>query len=357
MKTLVRYFFKKLTTYFIIITPLFLFVILLIKIIEKLKNFKHLNFQDLAGYIIFYVPEKLHYILPIAVVLSIFIFYSDLIKSRKIYAILLNGISIRYISILFISFGALITIFQILNLELISPYAKEKRIQFYEKLKGSSLENIKHIFASNIWIKIDNTKYTYFGFLDLNKKEGKDFILVQMRDKEFLPLYRVEAKEVKIKENSLFLKEGKVVNLTSVEDLDFSKFDKLEFPVKLDVNNLKKLIKVKKPVSISQFYQKAIIADRFGYPSSYFWSKFYANLATVFSPFILSVWTVGLLWIKRKEKYLLIFGGIFVYWYSISAISSLAEAGAIPAFTSLFIDLIFISIGSLLILKRKFIEL
>ena len=357
MKTLDRYILKKLAIYFAIITPAFLFVILLIKIIEKLGNFKHLNIKDLLGYLIFYIPENLHYIFPIAVVLSIFIFYSDLIKSRKIYAILLNGISIRYISYIFIAFGATITFLQIANLELITPYAKEKRIEFYEKLKGHSLENMKHIFASNIWIKLDKTKYTYFGFLDLNKKEGKDFILIQMKDKEFSPLYRVEAKEVKIRDNSIFLKNGKVVSLTDIEKLDFYSFKDLEFSVKIDINNLKKLIKVKKPISITQFWQKAVIADRFGYPSAYFWSKFFANLTTVFSSFVLTIFATGLLWIKRKEKYVFIFGGIFVYWYSISAISSLAEAGAIPAFTSLAVDLIYITIGTFLIYKRKFIEL
>jgi len=357
MKTLNKYILKKLTIYFTIITPAFLFVILLIKIIEKLGNFKHLNIKDLAGYIFFYIPEKLHYIFPIAVVLSIFIFYSDLIKSRKIYAILLNGISIRYISYIFIVFGFFITFLQIFNLEFITPYAKEKRIEFYERLKGKSLETTKHIFASNIWIKLDKTKYTYFGFLDLNRKAGKDFILVQMKNREFTPLYRVEAKEIEIKDNVLLLTDGKVISLSSIENLDFSKFKKLEFPVKLDINNLKKLIKVKKPVSITQFWQKAVIADKFGYPSAYFWSKFFSSLATVFAPIVLTIFTTGLLWIKRKEKYVFIFGGIFVYWYSISAISSLAEAGAFPAFISLLVNFVYVFIGIFFVLRRKFIEL
>lgn len=357
MKTLDKYILKKLTIYFTIITPAFLFVILLIKIIEKFGKFKHLNIKDLAGYLFFYIPENLHYIFPIAVVLSIFIFYSDLIKSRKIYAILLNGISIKYISYIFIVFGFFITFLQIFNLEFITPYAKEKRTEFYEKLKGQSPEPTKHIFISNIWVKLDKTKYTYFGFLDLNKKEGKDFIFIQMKDKEFTPLYRVEAKEIKIKDNVLLLTGGKIVTLSSIEKLDFSKFKKLEFPIKLDINNLKNLVKVKKPVSITQFWQKAIIADKFGYPSAYFWSKFFSSLTTVFASIVLTIFTTGLLWIKMKEKYIFIFGGIFVYWYSVPTISSLAEAGVVPAFIILFVNFVYIFIGMFLVLKRKFIEL
>jgi len=357
MKTFIKYILKKLTVYFLIITPAFIFVILIIKFIEKLKNFKHLSTSDLIGYLFFYIPEHLHYVFPIAVVLSILIFHSDLIKSRKIYPILLNGISIRYVSVIFIIFGAFITLLQILNLELITPYSKEKRIQYYEKLKGHFMENTKHVFASNIWIKIDDTKYTYFGFLDLNKKAGKDFILVQLKKDKFIPLYRIEASEVKIFENVLYLKNGKVVNFVDIENLEYSSFKELEFPVKIDVKNLTKLIKVKKPVSITQFLQKAKIADKFGYPSAYFWSRFYSTLATAFASFVLAVFTIGFLWIKRKEKYLFIFGGIFVYWYGISALSSLAEAGAVPPFLSLLVNAVYLLIGFILIIKRKFIEL
>ncbi|EDP74209.1 hypothetical protein HG1285_04101 [Hydrogenivirga sp. 128-5-R1-1] len=294
-----------------------------------------------------------------AAVISFFIVYRELITSRKIYPIFLNGISIKYLITPAVLFSIFVFFIQLFNNLVVMPKSKELSLKYYKTLKGGKLqsEEDKYIFISNQWIKLDNFTFAYFGFLDLNKSIGKNFIYIKLDNKEFYPLFRVEAKTVNIQKEKLKLFKGRIVSLADVINFDYTKFEKLEYPVKIDTKNLRKLIKIKRPTSILQFYEKAIIADRFGYPSGYFWSRFFSYFTTVFSPIVLTIFIYPWIWLRRREKYIVIFGSILFYWYVISALASLSETGGVPYFSPVFINIIYLILGFILLFKIKFVEL
>ncbi len=359
MKLLDRYILKKLFTIFFIVIPAFAFISVLIQIIEKIKNIKVFEPLNFLIYLATSLPEKLYYVIPIAAVISFFIVYRELIVSRKVYPIFLNGISLKYLIIPAVLFSTAVFIIQVVNNLIIMPKSKELSMKYYKTLKGGKLksEEDKYIFISNQWIKIDNFTFAYFGFLDLNNYIGRNFIYLKLDNKDFYPLFRIEAEKVSIKKGKLKLFNGRIVSLADVINFDYSKFDKLDYPVKIDTENLKKLVKIKKPVSILQFYEKAVIADRFGYPSGYFWSRFFSYLTTIFSPIVLIIFIYPWIWIKRREKYIVIFGSILFYWYAVSAIASLSETGAVPYFLPTFVNFIYLAIGLVLLFRIKFVEL
>ncbi len=358
MKLLNLYILKKLFIIFLIVIPVFSFVSILIQIIEKIKNIKIFDPLNFLIYLLTSLPEKLYYVIPIAAVISFFIVYRELILSKKIYPIFLNGISIKDLILPAILFSFIVFTVQIINNIIVMPKSDEISQKYYKKLKGANEDKEeKYLFISNQWIKLDNFTFAYFGFLDLNSYMGRNFIYLKLDNTSFYPLFRLEAKKVKIKKYNLKLEEGRVISLREIKNFDYINFKKLDYPVKIDTKNLRKLIKIKRAVSITQFYEKAKIADKFGYPSAFFWSRFFSYLTTLFSPIVLIIFIYPLIWLKRREKYFIIFGSIFIYWYVVPLIASLSESGAVPYFSPVILDFIYLTAGLILLSKIKFVEL
>ncbi|MFN3977252.1 MAG: LptF/LptG family permease [Sulfurihydrogenibium azorense] len=355
MKILDRYIYEKLTVYFLIVFPAFSLVSVLVELIEILRKAKVQDFNLILIYILAKLPENFYYIVPISLIISAFVVANEIIKSREIYPILLNGISINYISTRIVIFSIFISFLQVLNLEILMPKSNKVYVETYQKLKNQPLEDEKAI-AYNLWLKLDEKNFIYFDFFDLEKKVGKEIVLISM-DENFLPTNRWEAESFKVESNSLTLLRGKEITVKSIEDVKVSKFDEKKVYVSVDPEKIKKLIKEKKPVSITQLYKVAKIAQNYGYDASYFWSKFYQKLATVISPFILTVFAVGFIW--RKNKFIILAGFLstVLYWYGTSIVSAIASVGNIPYYFIFSFDILFLSIGFYLMFKTKHPEL
>ncbi len=356
MKILDRYLYKKLTVYLFVVLPSFSFVAVLAELIEVLRKAKQLDIYYLSLYIAYQLPEKIYYILPISTVIAFILLAKDLIGSKEIYPILLNGISLRSLSFKLFIFPLFLSFVQIINLELIMPNAKKEVEKIYSILKKKPPEEEKYLFAYNRWITLDSKSYIYFQFLDFSKKEGKKIIFLKF-DENYNPVFRIEGDRFRIKKSSILIENGKIIDLTDIFKFNYEKFKSFEFPVSVDIKNLKKLVKIKKPVSILQLYRSAVIAEKFGYPAGYYWSKFYSKLATVFSPLILSVLVFPFLWSRKKDKLVIAFISIIIYWYGTAFISSMSESGAVPHIMILSVDLFYIVIGLFFLSRLRFSEL
>ncbi|MBK3333155.1 LptF/LptG family permease [Persephonella atlantica] len=353
MKILLRYLYKKLTIYLLVIVPSFTFVAMLMEIIEILRKVKKIDYGDIFLYSIFQSPEKVYYILPVSVVLAFFLLARDLINSREIYPILLNGISIKKIGLSLFIFPLFISAVQIANLEIVIPQAKKKAESIYQSLKEEKIS--EPVIAYNTWVTMNKKTFVYFSFLDLLRKRGKGIKLV-IFSKDFTPSLIVEGKSFQIgKYIKVF--SGKVVTLKGTDELHVKYFKEFTFPEKIDLDNFRKLIKVKKPISIKQLYTSAKIAEEYGYPSSYYWSKMYSKVATVIAPLILSFSLYPLIWSRKKFNIAVISLLILLYWYSAAFLSSLSQTGVIPYYSVLSVDLLFLIFGFLFFRKLKFSEL
>lgn len=353
MKILYRYLYKKLTVYLLVIVPSFSIVAILVELIELLRKAKIMEPYSIFMFVIYQLPEKIYYILPISTVIAFFLLAKDLIKSREIYPILLNGISLKKIGMVLFIFPVVISFIQILNLELIMPEAKNKAEKIYHVIKNRPPE--EPLIAYNSWVTINKETFLYFSFLDLKKKTGKGITIIKF-DKDFNPVLRIDGKEFSIGKY-IKIKNGKLIKFKDFYNLNMKKFKSFEFPEKIDINSFKKLIKIKKPVSIIQLYKSAIIAEKFGYPSTYFWSKFFSKLATVWAPLILTFTVYPLLWSRKKYNIGIIAVLILIYWYATAFLSSIAMGNIIPFYTIFAVDVIYIFLGFILFRKLSFSEL
>ncbi|WP_297453219.1 LptF/LptG family permease [Persephonella sp.] len=353
MKILYRYLYKKLTIYLLIIIPSFSIVAILVELIELLRKAKNLDFSAIALYTLYQLPEKIYYILPISVVIAFFLLAKDLINRREIYPILLNGISLKKLGTIIFIFPVLLSFVQLANLEFVMPKAKMKAQEVYLFLKNRPQN--EPLIAYNSWVTIDKRTFMYFGFLDLRKKVGKNIVIIKF-NKDFDPVLRIEGSNFNVEEK-VKIKNAKIIDLKSFTDFTIKKFPEYSYDKKLDLNSFKKLIKIKKPVSIRQYYKVAKIAEKFGHPASLYWSKFYSKLATVVSPFILGFVVYPLLWSRKKYVIGVIAGLIVVYWYATAFLTSIASTNVIPFYAIFSVDIVYLVIGALLFKKLKFSEL
>ena len=352
MRILDVYIYKKLVVYLLIIFPSFSVVSALIELIEILKKAKTIEFSTLILYVLTKLPENAYYIIPISLIVASFMFVNDLIKSREIYPIILNGISINYISIRIILFSILVVILQVINLESIMPKTNHIYQALYLKLKNQQEDEKAKGIAYKTWLKIGENQFLYFDFFDLNSKVGKKLIFIGL-DKDFNPNYRLEAEDFKVALDKIELSNGRLIKINSLDDISVEKFDKRILDINVDVENIKKIILAKKPVSISELYKIASISQAYGYESFYFWSKFYEKLATVISPFVLTVFILGFVWTNNKLYVALGFLATVFYWYGTSLISAVAEVGNIPYFSIFFFDIVFIIAGVYMLNSKK----
>ncbi|NPA53665.1 MAG: YjgP/YjgQ family permease [Aquificae bacterium] len=355
MRILDKYLYKKLFIYLLVILPSISFVTILVELIEILRKIKIFDVSALFMYIIYKLPEKLYFMLPVSVVIVVALLIKDLIQTREIYPILLNGISLKDLGKRIFIFSFIFSLLQILNLETILPEAQKRAEKIYKILRKKDLEETKKLLAFNTWIALDKRTFMYFDILDFDTKSGKNAIVLKL-DKDFKPVLRIEGKSFFVKENKILFFNGKVINLKNPFDFSLEKFREYPFFMNMNIEEFKKLIEIRKPISLKELYTTAKIAEKYGYPASYYWSKFYQKLATVFSPLFLVFAAYPFLW-KQKAKYIGIVVILLVfYWYGSGLLSSLAESNVIPYVSVFSIDILYLIIGFIFLRKLDFQE-
>ncbi|NPA58205.1 MAG: LptF/LptG family permease [Aquificae bacterium] len=353
MKILYRYLYRKLAVYLLVLVPSFTFVAVLVELVELLRKAKNLDYQAIALFVLFQSPEKIYYILPVSVVVAFFMLARDLINRREIYPILLNGISLRRLGLALFLFPTFISLLQLANLELVMPQAKRKAEQIYGFIKQKPQK--EPLIAYNSWVVLDKNTFLYFSFLDLKNKKGKNVVILK-HDENFRPVLRIEGREFYISDR-IKIKNSKVIKIKSETEISLTRHKEYQFPKKIDVESFKRLVKVKKPVSIRQLYRSAVIAEKFGYPASYYWSKMYSNIATLLSPIVLSFTFYPLLWSRKKTNVVVIAVMLFAYWYATAFLTSIAQSNVIPYYGIFAVDLVYLLIGTVLFSRLKFVEL
>ncbi|WP_457640140.1 LptF/LptG family permease [Persephonella sp.] len=354
MKILYRYLYKKLTVYMLVIVPSFTFVAVLAELVELLRKAKNLDYQAVGLYVLFQTPEKVYYILPVAVVIAFFMLARDLINSREIYPILLNGISLKKLGVVLFFFPVIVSLVQIGNLEFVMPEAKRKAEEVYSLLKNKQKKN-EPLIAYNSWVTLENNLFMYFSFLDLSRKTGRGIVILKY-DRQFNPSVRIEGKLFWIKDQ-IEIKNGKVITISGDTGISLKRFSSYIFPKNIDIDNFKKLVKVKKPVSIKQLYRSAVIAEKFGYPASFYWSKMYSKIATVVSPLILGFTFFPFIWNRKKSTLVIIAVLLLGYWYSTAFLTSIAQSNVIPYYGVFSVNVVYALIGLFFFRRLKFSEL
>jgi len=347
MKILYRYLFQRLLIYFFIVLPSFSIVVLLAELVEILRKIKILDIKHLLLYLILQLPEKAYYVLPVSVVIALILLAKELIDRREIYPILLNGISLQKLGTVLLTFPLFLSLVQFINIEYVIPETTRKAKMIYEMLKTSKeiKEQDQFVIGYDRWIASSHNQFIYFGFIDLNKKVGKNLIILKFKE-GFVPKERLEAKSFRINDSKLDLNDVRIIDFRTINEnrLKMTNLKSLSINLPFNIENLKALFKLKKPISPSEFYRSAKVFEKFGYAAHQYWGKFYSIIATIFSPFVLAFITYPFLWSKKKDRIALAFILIVVYWYATAFLTSLVQTGNFPYFIIFSIDIMILFI-------------
>lgn len=352
MKILDRYIFGKILSYFLIIFPSFSVISGFIELIEILRKVKDVEALLTVKYIASKIPENSYYIIPTSTLIAIFIVITELKKSREIYPILSNGISLTYLNLKFIIFSIVVCFIQFIDIQIIMPKTIPLTQEIYLKLKNVPLETQKTI-AHNAWLKLAENKFIYFEVYDTASKTGKNLLLLEF-DKDLKPLTRIESREFKLINNLLYIKNYRLISIKSLDKVDIQMAEGTrEIKIDIDSKEIERLVKEKKPVSLTDIYKVAMIAKKYGYETSYYWSKLFQKIATTISPFVLVLFSLTFFWKNDYYKIFIGFLSIVVYWYGISVVTSISEAGKIPYISPLIVDLVFMIVSIVMLKKSK----
>lgn len=353
MKILNRYIYKKLTAYLLVIFPSFTIVSGFVELIEVLRKVKDIDISMTLMYVLSKIPENSYYIIPISLLVSVFVVIVDLKKSRELYPIITGGIPVVYLNIRLMVASFVVSLVQVFNLEVVMPKTVPFSQQIYEKMKNQSEDNHKTI-AYNIWLKLSNDVFVYFEVYDTGSKSGRGLILTQFGE-DLRPTVRLEAKEFYIKENKLFVENYRKIDVKSLNDVRIETSEnKIEVLTEINENDLNNLIKQKKPVSLTQIYKIANVAQRYGYEPNYYWAKLFQKLTTVISPFVLLMFSLWFFWQKEYHKVFIGFISVLIYWYGVAVISSVVETGKLPYLIILGVDFVFIAAGIFFLNRKSF---
>lgn len=356
MKILDRYIYTKLALYFLIIFPSFSIISGFVELVEILRKVKDPKPDLMVIYVLSKIPENAYYILPISLLIAVFMFIVDIRRSREIYSILTGGISIHYINSRLIIASLVVFLLQLTNLQTVMPKTVQLSQEVYQKLKNQNEQPQKTI-VYNMWLKISDNIFIYFDVYDSASKSGRGFILAEF-DNELKPVKRLEAKEFYLKNGGIILlKDYKKIEIRSIKDVNIETSNTAtEVKIKLNHEDLSKLIFQKKPVSITQIYKVAKIASRYGYEPSYYWSRLTQKIATVISPLVLLVFALNFFWYRDYYRISVGFLSVLVYWYGIAILTSIAETGKVPFFVIPVVDVLFLIAGVYFLTKLKVSE-
>lgn len=354
MRILDRYIYTKTTIYFLIIFPSFTIISGLIELVELLRKVKEIDLKLIFLYIISKTPENSYYIVPVSLLVAVFVVILDMKKSREIYPILTSGISINYLNLRFLLFSLLITALQLINLELIMPRSTPLSESIYLKLKNTP-EDTQKTIVYNVWLKLKENSFLYFDVYDFFNKTGKGLILLEF-DRELRPTRRVEAELFGIDGKTIKMENSKSITINSMSDIKIVKsHGRSIIQIEIEEKEIYRLVKSKKPISLTDVYKVAYLAKKYGYGSSYFLSKFFQKLATLFSPVVLLMFAVSFFWEKEYYKIGIGFISIVAYWYGTALITAITEGGKLPYISIFVIDFVFMLVGYLKIRSLKYI--
>ena len=125
MKILNRYIFRQFAKTFLFTCAAFVFLFILINMVEKLDDFmdRHLSFMEIARYYLLSIPSTLLITSPVGVLLSSILVAGRLSASSELPAIRSEGVSMRQLLIPFVAGGIIICCINLFNACWLAPEA------------------------------------------------------------------------------------------------------------------------------------------------------------------------------------------------------------------------------------------
>ncbi len=203
-----RYILQLFWTYFIAGLLVFVTLFLATDVMSALVKFQQISSSALIQYYLFYIPEVVHRMIPVATVVGTVMTISILNKGSELIALFASGLSLFRVSrFIFLSIIVIAILDYALSDRLLPVFAKQKNYIYYNDIakKPGQFQTIK---TNRIWYR---SKNNLFNIKTLNSTGNRaQGLTLYFFDENWKLLQLITAKEVDLDGKQWTLKNGSI---------------------------------------------------------------------------------------------------------------------------------------------------
>lgn len=358
MKILDRYLLKEFTRNFLLSCIGLSFVFFISEYLRGIWN-EEVPATLLLKYTSMHIPLIFCQMVPPSSMLSTMITLSSLNKRSELTAMHASGISLFYISSLFLFVILIFCIFTLVIYDRIVPLLEKQRtLYYYQVIKGRKDFSLD-IKASKIWYKSKNYIYNIQTF-DKSKNLISGFG-VYLFDESFHLEQHIEAKSASYNENGFWtLKNGALTIFPVDKDFPISVFfEKKDFYLPESPNDFLIIEKQAENLRLRELFNFIQKNKKAGIDTTIYEVDFHSRLALSFIPLIMGLLAVPFSVKSQRQGGLgknitTAFAFIFSYWLLFSISITMGKSGTIAPFISVWGPcFLFLILAIIMIYKNK----
>ena len=353
-KTYEKYIIKNFVSRFVTISLIFLFLTIILSILEEISFFKNLDVNFFYPYIVTLLgaPITLFEIFPFIFLISTQFLFYDLFKKDELILLKSNGLSnLKIIKILFFT-SIIMGIFTVLIYYNISSKLKF----FYTDIKNSFTNDNKYlavVTASGLWLKDEGDETVLIVKANYIKNDFLIDVIINEFDDNFNLDKTIQSKKVLIKE-----KNWVVFSPTITEkNISKKKNDEIRLQTNFNTEKINSLFSNISTLNLIELFNLKNDYENLGYSSDEIVIHLLKLSSTPLFYGLLTLLSSIIMFNFKRDKSLLfhIILGILmsvVIYYVNFMFSSLGNSGKIPVIMSIFLPILFISLISIIGLIR-----
>lgn len=352
-----RYISKLFWSFFASGLIVFVTVFIAVDALSTLVQYKDVPGESLLKYYIFYTPEIIHKLLPVACLIGTVLTLSTLNKASELIALFAAGLSLLRISMPILVGVFVISLFGFLiSDQLLPSVLKEKNFIYYniiEKKPGK----FSVVKTDRIWYR---TKNTIFNIKTLNPEAGTaQGVSIYFFNDNWDLLQLLSAQSVEFKGNQWKLLNGSVIIFSTDSSFPLtSQFQSKSIVMSEDVQDLQKTGQTSDLLNqkeLSQFITKNKVA---GLETTRYEVDYHSKFGFAFAGLIMSLLGIPLSISRQRSggammNVGLCIGLVFAYWVFYSSGLTLGNHGTIPPLAAAWVPNLMMGGVAVFFLKKR----
>ncbi len=353
-KTYEKYIIKNFINKFIVISLIFLFLTIILSVLEEISFFKNLDVSIFYPYIVTLLgaPITLFEIFPFIFLISTQFLFYDLFKKDELILLKSNGLSnFKIIKILFLT-SITMGIFTVLFYYNLSSKLKF----FYTDIKNSFSDDNKYLAVvtdSGLWLKDESKESVLIVKANYIQNDFLIDLVINEFDNNFNLIKTIQSKKVLIKD-----KNWKIYSpIITEKNISKNNYDEIRLETNFDTEKINSLFSNISTLNLLELFNLKKDYENLGYSSDEIVIHLLKLSSTPIFYGLLTILSSIIMFNFRKDRSILfhVILGILmsvVIYYINFMFSSLGNSGKIPIITSIFLPILFISLFSIIGLIR-----
>jgi len=349
MRLLNRYIGTEFMRYFGITLSAFVVLFLVGDFIEKVDDYieHRAAVADVAGYILYGLPNIIFLMAPLAVLLSTLLTLGSLSRNSEIIAMKASGIPLSRIVFPILIFACFLSLVIFWANDSILPYCNSKA-EYYRRVKIEKKPSAMTLKQDKFWFRGPRGEIINIGLIDFDKEVPVCHdVTFYTLDSHFSLTRRTDAKLMEWTGNSWELEDGVTYTFGKTGGKKFNKFDKLPVNIPEKPGDFKRMSKLSDEMTFSELKSYISRLKAEGYNPVKYVVDMYGKVSFTLANLIMVIVAIPFSLKSSRSGGMALSIGICVvvaisYWLIYSLSISLGHAGRFPPFFSAWVaNLIF----------------